>query len=79
VSVETSLREGFARTVTLMKDIGLDVGSYRLSLYGLFSAIVVAILLWIAVKLPNRALKWLLRRNSQIDEAQRLLAEVETE
>ncbi|WP_282948885.1 MULTISPECIES: mechanosensitive ion channel domain-containing protein [unclassified Sphingopyxis] len=75
MSVETSLREGFARTVTLMKDIGLDVGSYRLSLYGLFSAIIVAILLWIAVKLTMRALKWLLRRNSQIDEAQRLLAE----
>ena len=56
MSVETSLREGFARTVTLMKDIGLDVGSYRLSLYGLFSAIVVAILLWIAVKLTMRAL-----------------------
>ena len=75
MSVETSLREGFARTVTLMKDIGLDVGSYRLSLYGLFSAIVVAILLWVAVKLTMRAIKWLLRRNSQIDEAQRLLAE----
>lgn len=75
MSAGTSLREGFARTVTVMKDIGLDVGSYRLSLYGVVSAIVVAILLYIAVKLAMRAIKWVLRRNHQIDEAQRLLTE----
>ncbi|KTE19746.1 hypothetical protein ATE67_14000 [Sphingopyxis sp. H050] len=75
MSAETSLREGFARTVAVMKDIGLDVGSYRLSLYGLFSAIVVAFLLYVAVKATMRAIKWLLRRNRQIDEAQRLLTE----
>lgn len=69
------LRKGFERTVTVMKDIGLDVGSYRLSLYGLFSTIVVAILLYVAVKATMRAIKWLLRRNHQIDEAQRLLTE----
>jgi small-conductance mechanosensitive channel len=75
VSAETGFREGASRTIVMMKDIGLDVGSYRLSLYGLFSAIVVAILLWVTVKLAMRAIKWLLRRNPRIDEAQRLLTE----
>ena len=32
-----------------MRAFGLDVGSYRLSLYGLVSAIIVAVLLWVAV------------------------------
>lgn len=75
MSAEANLREGFDRTVDAMKAIGLDVGAYRLSLYGLFSTIVVAILLFIAVKLAMRAIKWLLRRNPQIDDAQRLLTE----
>ena len=58
-----------------MQSIGLDVGSSRLSLYGLFSAIIVAVLLYLAVKLTMRAIKWLLRRNTQIDDTQRLLTE----
>ncbi|WP_428678396.1 mechanosensitive ion channel family protein [Sphingopyxis sp.] len=69
------IREGLAGAIDAMKAIGLDIGSYRLSLYGLFSTIVVAVLLWIAVKLTMRAIKWLLRRNTQIDQAQRLLTE----
>jgi small-conductance mechanosensitive channel len=66
---------GAAHTIDTMKAIGLDVGSYRLSLYGLFSTIVVVVLLWIAVKAIMRGIKWLLRRNTQIDQAQRLLTE----
>lgn len=69
------VRESVARVVDAMQAIGLDVGSYRLSLYGLFSTIIVAVLLWIGVKLVMRAIKWLLRRNTQIDQAQRLLTE----
>lgn len=75
MSASDSLRDGAGRVVETMKAIGLDIGSYRLSLYGLFSAIVVAILLWVSVKLVMRAIKWLLRRNTQIDQAQRLLTE----
>ena len=69
------IRDGLTRAVETMKAIGIDVGSYRLSLYGLVSTIIVVVLLWIAVKLVMRAIKWLLRRNMQIDQAQRLLTE----
>jgi small-conductance mechanosensitive channel len=55
--------------------LGVDIGSYRLSLYGLVSAIVLAILLWFAVRIAMRTIKWLLRRNRAIDETQRLLIE----
>jgi small-conductance mechanosensitive channel len=46
-----------------------------LSLYGLLSTVVVAVLLYLAVRVILRAIKWLLRRNTQIDATQRLLAE----
>ena len=69
------LPEGVLRTVEALKAIGIDVGSYRLSLYGLFSTIVVAVLLYLAVRVILRSIKWLLRRNTQIDATQRLLAE----
>lgn len=70
-----SLRASLDEAVAWMKAIGLDVGDYRLSLYGLFSAILVALILYVAVKLALRSIKWLLRRNRQIDDAQRLLTE----
>lgn len=70
-----SLRAGLDDAVGWMKAIGLDIGDYRLSLYGLFSAIVVALLLYVVVKVALRSIKWLLRRNRQIDDAQRLLTE----
>ncbi|KQZ73564.1 hypothetical protein ASE06_14465 [Sphingopyxis sp. Root214] len=66
---------GVLRTIEALKAIGIDVGSYRLSLYGLFSTIVVAVLLYLAVRIILRSIKWLLRRNTQIDATQRLLAE----
>jgi small-conductance mechanosensitive channel len=69
------LPEGVLRTIEALKAIGIDVGSYRLSLYGLFSTIVVAVLLYLAVRIILRSIKWLLRRNTQIDATQRLLAE----
>lgn len=75
MSISADLRGGIARTIESMQTIGLDVGSSRLSLYGLFSAIIVAVLLYLAVKLTMRAIKWLLRRNTQIDATQRLLTE----
>src|SRR3546814_345361 len=69
------LAAGIARTIDVLKAIGIDVGSYRLSLYSLFSTVIVAVLLYIAVRIAMRSTKWLLRRNSQIDATQRLLAE----
>ena len=74
IGVDT-LPDGVTRTIEVLKAIGIDVGSYRLSLYGLFSTIIVAVLLYLSVRLILRALKWLLRRNTQIDATQRLLAE----
>ena len=75
MSVETGLRDGAQGVIATMKAIGMDVGSYRLSLYGIVTAVIVAVLLYIAVRLAMRAIKWLLRRNKQIDDAQRLLTE----
>jgi len=75
MSISADLRGGITRTIEAMQTIGLDVGSSRLSLYGLFSAVIVAVLLYLAVKLTMRAIKWLLRRNTQIDDTQRLLTE----
>ena len=46
MSVE-SFQAGTVRAIDAMKAIGLDVGSYRLSLYGLFSTIIVVVLLWV--------------------------------
>lgn len=75
MSAAANLREGIDGMVAAMKAIGLDVGAYRLSLYSLFSTILVAILLYLAVKIVMRATKWLLRRNTHIDQTQRLLTE----
>ena len=70
-----ALPDGVVRTIDALKAIGIDVGSYRLSLYGLLSTVVVAVLLYLAVRVILRSIKWLLRRNTQIDATQRLLAE----
>ena len=75
MSVGDGLREGVGGTIAAMKALGLDVGAYRLSLYSLFSTVIVAIFLYIAVRLILRATKWLLRRNTRIDQTQRLLSE----
>jgi small-conductance mechanosensitive channel len=69
------LPDGVIRTIDALKAISIDVGAYRLSLYGLFSTIVVAVLLYFAVRILLRAIKWLLRRDTRIDATQRLLAE----
>jgi len=69
------LPDGVVRTIDALKAVGIDVGSYRLSLYGLFSTIVVAVLLYFAVRILLRGIKWLLRRDTRIDATQRLLAE----
>ncbi len=55
--------------------IGVDVGAYRLSVYGFLSAIIVTVLLYSFVRITLRAIKWVLRRNHSIDETQRLLTE----
>jgi small-conductance mechanosensitive channel len=70
-----ALPDGVVRTIDALKAVGIDVGSYRLSLYGLLSTVVVAVLLYLAVRVILRSIKWLLRRNTQIDATQRLLAE----
>lgn len=61
--------------VETSRAIGIDIGAYRLSLYGFLSAIIVTILLYAFVRITLRAVKWLLRRNHSIDETQRLLTE----
>ena len=55
-----ALPDGVVRTIDALKAIGIDVGSYRLSLYGLLSTVVVAVLLYLAVRVILRSIKWLL-------------------
>ncbi len=75
MSVQADLREGAEGVAATMQAIGIDVGQYRLSLYSVASTVIVAVLLYIGVKLAMRAIKWVLRRNSSIDAAQRILTE----
>ncbi|KTE35360.1 MULTISPECIES: mechanosensitive ion channel family protein [unclassified Sphingopyxis] len=75
MSVKADLREGAEGVAASMQAIGIDVGQYRLSLYSVASTIVVGVLLYVGVKLSMRAIKWLLRRNTQIDDTQRILTE----
>lgn len=63
------------RITETARAVGIDIGAYRLSLYGFLSAIVVAVLLYAFVRLTLKAIKWLLRRNSSIDDTQRILTE----
>src|SRR3546814_2174202 len=46
MSVGDGLREGVGGTIAAMKALGLDVGAYRLSLYSLFSTVIVPIFLY---------------------------------
>lgn len=71
----SGLLEGIGRATEISRAIGIDIGAYRLSLYGFVSAILVAALLWFVVRVSLRTIKWLLRRNTQIDDTQRLLIE----
>jgi small-conductance mechanosensitive channel len=75
MSVANDLATTMTRVTDVMRMIGVDVGAYRLSLYGFVSAIVIAILLYTIVRFTLRAIRWVLRRNSGIDETQRLLVE----
>lgn len=75
MSVKADLREGAEGVAASMQAIGIDVGQYRLSLYSVASTIVVGVLLYVGVKLTMRAIKWLLRRNTSIDDTQRILTE----
>src|SRR3546814_7220815 len=56
---------GIARTIDVLKAIGIDVGSYRLSLYSLFSTVIVAVLPYLSLRLAIPSTRWLLRRRSQ--------------
>src|SRR3546814_17554816 len=64
MSVGDGLREGVGGTIAAMKALGLDVGAYRLSLSSLFSTVIVAIFLYIEVRLILRAPKWPIGRAS---------------
>jgi small-conductance mechanosensitive channel len=59
----------------MARTIAMDVGPYRLSLLSLFAAIFVLLAIYLIVRIALTAIKWLLRRNPRIDEAQRLLIE----
>ena len=63
------------RMTDMVRTIGMDVGSYHLSLFGLLSAIMVLVFIFVIVRISLTAIKWILRRNPRIDGTQRLLIE----
>ncbi len=75
MAVGTSLVGTLDQLTGAARAIGIDIGAYRLSLFSFFSAMLVAALLFILVRLSMRTISWLLRRNHNIDETQRLLTE----
>lgn len=64
-----------AHIIETARAIGIDIGSYRLSLYNFMSAILVVITLFVTVRISLIAITWLLRRNPRMDETQRLLVQ----
>ncbi len=64
-----------AHIIETARAIGIDIGSYRLSLYSFMSAILVVITLFVTVRISLIAITWLLRRNPRMDETQRLLVQ----
>src|SRR3546814_10577818 len=73
MSVGAGLSEGVGGTIAALQALGLDVGAYRLSLYSLFSTVLVAIFIYIAVRLILRATQWLLRRKTPLAPSPRIL------
>jgi small-conductance mechanosensitive channel len=69
------MMHGLDRIMVGARAIGIDIGSYRLSLYSFISTIIVFFLLFLLVRITLRAMKWVLRRNNTIDETQRILVE----
>ncbi|MEK6542197.1 MAG: mechanosensitive ion channel domain-containing protein [Pseudomonadota bacterium] len=69
------MMDSLGRMADMARTIGMDIGSYHLSLLGFFSAIFVLILIFLIVRVSLGAIKWLLRRNPRIDGTQRLLIE----
>lgn len=69
------MMHGLDRIMAGARAIGIDIGSYRLSLYSFLSTIIVFFLLFLLVRITLRAMKWVLRRNNAIDETQRILIE----
>jgi len=54
---------------------GFDVGSTRFSLLTIFKLALAGVILFALVRLANRAIRLLVRRNKGLDDAQRLLTE----
>ena len=73
--IANGLAAQWAQLQASLSAFGLDVGTYRLSLYGFLRAIIIAVLLYAFVRLVQRLFKWVLRRNHRLDDTQRLLIE----
>jgi small-conductance mechanosensitive channel len=75
MSVSAEATHWFDRLTAAARAIGIDIGAYRLSLYSFVSALLIGILLYAAVRMTLKGVKWLLRRNPTLDDTQRLLTE----
>lgn len=69
------LPEGLRRAGEVMRGLGVDIGSYRLSLYGAVETLLLGLFLFVVVRVTLKLVRGLLRRNPRVDETQRLLIE----
>jgi small-conductance mechanosensitive channel len=66
---------GFDEFVSLLRDIGFDVGSRRISLLSVFTVAATLVALYAAVRVANRLLAHTIDRTSGFDPTQKLLAQ----
>lgn len=67
--------DGLNRAREGLRGLGVDIGSYRLSLYGAVETLLLGLFLFIVVRVTLKLVRSLLRRNPRVDETQRLLIE----
>lgn len=69
------LRSGVADVVRTLNEIGFDIGTYHISVWGALRIIIVLVLVLLFARLGSRLAKRLFRRIDSLDGAQQLLGE----
>ncbi|MFY7836852.1 MAG: mechanosensitive ion channel family protein [Novosphingobium sp.] len=69
------LRSGVADVVRTLNEIGFDIGTYHISVWGALRIVIVLVLVLVFARLGSRLAKRLFRRIDSLDGAQQLLGE----
>lgn len=69
------LRSGVADVVRTLNEIGFDIGTYHISVWGALRIVIVLVLVLLFARLGSRLAKRLFRRIDSLDGAQQLLGE----